>query len=68
VTDALRLVADVIELNGQPIARLLPSVCLSIRDRLEEIFDALDEDEETIAVLETRVVQLEAKLKEGKPA
>ena len=59
----LRLVDDVIELDGQPIAHLLPSVRLSLRDELIAAFDAIDEDTETIALLESRVAQLEARLK-----
>ena len=45
------------------VARLLPNIRLSIRDRLAELFDAVDEDETYIAVLEARVAELEARLK-----
>jgi hypothetical protein len=57
------IIADEILLDGVPIARLLPSVRLSIRDRLTAVFDALDEDEAYIAELEGRIAQLEGRLK-----
>jgi hypothetical protein len=60
---ALRLIADVIELDGRPIAKLLPELRLSIRDHLIAIFDDLGEDEATIVELEGRVAKLEARLK-----
>ena len=60
----LRIVTDdVIELGGVPVARLLPRLKLSLRDELIWAFDAIDEDAETIAELEARVAQLEARLK-----
>lgn len=41
----LRIVADeIIELNGIPVARLLPNLTLSLRDKLKDAFDTLDED------------------------
>jgi hypothetical protein len=40
----LARVDDAIELNGVTIARLLPSVRLSIRDQLQAAFDAFEED------------------------
>jgi hypothetical protein len=65
----LRLLDDVIELDGQPIARLVPNLCLSLRDRLIAAFDALDEGadditdlENTIAQLESRIAQREARI------
>ena len=40
----LRIVAGgIVELDGHPVARLLPNLQLSLRDKLEEAFDALDE-------------------------
>ena len=38
----IRLVDDVIELDGIPVARLLPGLQLSLRDKLEEVSDVLD--------------------------
>ena len=55
----LRLVDDVIELNGQPVAKLLPGLKLSLRDELARLFDALDED--YVDELEERVEQLESR-------
>jgi hypothetical protein len=52
---SLRIVDDMVELGGQPVARLLPGVSLSLRDRLTEAFDALDEDAAYIALLEARL-------------
>jgi hypothetical protein len=52
----------VIELDGRPVARLVPRVSLTIRDRLIKAFDALDEDGETIARLETRIAEFESLL------
>jgi hypothetical protein len=43
----IRIVDDAIELDGVTVARLLPSVRLSIRDRLTELFDALCETRTT---------------------
>jgi hypothetical protein len=54
---------DVVELNGQPIARLLPNLPLSLRDELVGTFDAVDEG--YVAQLEDRVEQLEAWLTEA---
>jgi hypothetical protein len=52
----LRVVGDdTIELDGISIARLLPNLSLSIRDRLTEIFDAIDADADYIAELKDRV-------------
>ena len=56
----LAIVDDVIELDGRPVARLLPNLRLSLRDRLAEAFDALDEDENYIAELEDRIKELDA--------
>ena len=47
-----------IELDGRPVARLLPGL-QSLRDRLTEAFDYLDEDALYISQLENRVAQLE---------
>jgi hypothetical protein len=58
---SLRIVGDAVELDGVLVAWLLPGLRLSQRDQLVEAFDSLDEDAEYIA-------QLEAKLKEEKPA
>ena len=59
----LRVVGDdTIELDGISIARLLPNLSLSIRDRLTEIFDAIDADADYIAELKDRVAQLESGL------
>ena len=64
----LRIVADVIEMNGVTVGTLVPGLRLSIRDQLVEAFALADEDENYIAELEGRIAQLEARLKEGKPA
>ena len=42
---ALRLIGDEILLDGVTVGTLVPGLRLSQRDRLEEAFDALDEDE-----------------------
>jgi hypothetical protein len=68
----LRIVdGDWIELDGRPVAHLLPNLTLSLRDKLEAALDALDEAAEDIALLEDRIAQLEARLKapapEGRP-
>ncbi len=68
MTSTLRLLGDEIELNGTVVGRLLPGLRLSLRDELIWAFDNLDEDAEYIAQVEGSVAQLEAKLKEGKPA
>ena len=58
---SLRLVdGSTIELDGRPIARLLPAVSLTLRDKLTAAFDALDEDENCIAELEGRIKELDA--------
>ena len=59
----IRIVADAIEMGGRVVATLVPGLRLSDRDRLVELFALAGEDEETIAVLEARVAQLEARLK-----
>jgi hypothetical protein len=59
----LILVDDAIELDGVTVARLVPNLRLSQRDRLTELFDAIDEDESYIAELEDRIEQLEERLK-----
>ena len=59
----LRIVADdVVELDGVPVARLLPGLRLSLRDELIWALDALDED--YVIGLEDRIGQLETQLKE----
>jgi hypothetical protein len=58
----IRIIDDAIELDGVTVARLLPNLRLSLRDRLVEAFDSLDED--YIALLENRIAELEAKLNE----
>ena len=58
---ALRLLDDAIELDGQVVATLVSGLRLSQRDRLAAAFDALDEDSETIALLEDRIAQLESR-------
>jgi hypothetical protein len=65
---SLRLVGEAIELDGQAVATLVSNLRLSLRDRLVELFDAVDEDENYIAELEGRIARLEAKLKEGRSA
>jgi hypothetical protein len=65
---AICIIADEILLDGVTVARLLPELRLSLRDRLVELFDAVDEDENYIAELEGRIARLEAKLKEGRSA
>ena len=64
---AICIIGDEILLDGVPIAHLLPSVRLSIRDRLTAVFDALDEDETYIAELEGRITRLEATAEGGCP-
>jgi hypothetical protein len=59
----IRIIGDTVELDGDPVARLAPNLRLSQRDRLVELFDAVDEDAETIAELEARIAQLEERLK-----
>ena len=59
---SLALMDGHIELLGQRVARLLPGLAPTLVHRLEEIFDALDEDAATIAELEDRVAQLQARL------
>jgi hypothetical protein len=39
----IRLIGDVIELDGVTVGKLLPGLRLSLRDKLEEALDALDE-------------------------
>ena len=63
----LRLLDDMVELAGRPVARLLPGVSLTIRDRLTEAFDALDEAAEDIAELEDQVAQLQERLARSAP-
>ena len=58
----LRLLDDVIELDGRPVARLLPKLSPTLAHRLEEAFDALDEDALYISQLEDRIAELEARL------
>jgi hypothetical protein len=62
LTDLI-LVDDAIELDGVTVARLVPNLRLSQRDRLTELFDAIDEDESYIAELEDRIEELEERLK-----
>ena len=63
----LRIVDDAIELNGMTVAKTVPNLRPSQRDRLEEAFDRLDEDAAYIAELEERIAQLEARLKAPVP-
>lgn len=59
----LRILDDVIELEGQPVARLLPRLSPTLVYRLTEAFDAaLDEAEEDIAQLEETIAQLEDRI------
>jgi hypothetical protein len=60
----LRLVGDAIELDGVTVGTLVPGLRLSIRDLLEEIFDAADEEyiaelEDLLERRETRIAALE---------
>ena len=57
----LRILADVIELSGVPVAKLLPDLTLSLRDALAWALDAADQD--YVAYLEDRVAALEEQLK-----
>ena len=50
------------ELDVRPVARLLPNLQLSVRDKLEAAFDALDEATAEIALLEDRIAQLQSRL------
>ena len=59
---SLRIVEGLIELDGEPVAKVLPKARPTLVYRLTEIFDALDEDAATIAELEDRVARLEARL------
>ena len=54
----IRIIGDAIELDGATIATLVPNLRLSTRDRLEELFDRIDEDEAEIAELEERIAQI----------
>ena len=54
----LRLVDGVVELDGRPVARLLPGLQLSLQDKLTEAFDEAAED---VALLEDRVAQLQTR-------
>ena len=65
---SLRLLGDEILLNGVTVATLVPGLRLSLRDELAEAFVLADEDDETIAVLEARVAQLEERLKQASPS
>jgi hypothetical protein len=49
---SLRIVEDWIELDGERVARLMPNLRLSLLDRLTEAFDSIEEDADTIALLE----------------
>jgi hypothetical protein len=60
----LRIIDDVIEMDGQVVATLVPRLRLSLRDQLAEAFALAGEDEETIAELEARVAKLKTRLKE----
>jgi hypothetical protein len=60
----LHLVGDAIELDGVTVGTLVPGLRLSIRDLLEEIFDAADEEyiaelEDLLERRETRIAALE---------
>ena len=58
----LRIISDMMELDGQLVATLIPGLCLSLRDRLIAAFDALDEGADDIADLETTIAQLESRI------
>jgi hypothetical protein len=51
----LRIVGDFIELDCERVARLLPNLRLTLRDRLTETFDSIDEDAAYIAELEEKL-------------
>ena len=53
-----------VELDGQPVAKLLPKLSPTLVYRLTEAFEVLDEAEEDIAQLEDRIAALEDQLKE----
>jgi hypothetical protein len=59
---SLRLIDDVLELDGEMVGRVLPGLRLSLRDRLTAAFDAADEA--YVEQLEERIAQLEEWLKE----
>ena len=42
----IRLIGDEILLDGVTVGKLLPNLTRSLRDKLEEAFDELDEDED----------------------
>jgi hypothetical protein len=56
---ALRLVDDVIELDGQPVARLLPKPGATLVYRLIEAFDYIDNAEDAIEELEATIAMHE---------
>ena len=68
----LRIIGDVIELDGVTVGALIPDIRMSTCDELVRAFDALDEVDELRddverledknAALESRVEQLEARL------
>jgi hypothetical protein len=57
----IRIIDDTVELDGVPVARLVPGLRPSLRDELIWAFDSLDED--YIALLEDRIAKLEEQLK-----
>jgi hypothetical protein len=57
----IRVIDDTVELDGVPVARLVPGLRPSLRDELIWAFDSLDED--YIALLEDRIAKLEEQLK-----
>jgi hypothetical protein len=58
----LRLVDEAIELDGVTVARLMPHLRLSLRDRSIAAFDALDEGADDIMDLENTIAQLESRI------
>ena len=64
----LRVVADeIVELDGIPVARLLPNLTLSLRDKLIEAFDTIGEyvDEDELDAEIERLIQAMAEA--GRP-
>jgi hypothetical protein len=63
----IRVIGEVIELDGVTVAGLLPNVRLSLRDQLVQVFDSIDDEDDDagyIALLEANIARLEKQLKD----